>query len=97
MSDMLREFVNQALDEQMAEKYAHVRHPAGVYARVVRMKQEGESYVYTVRILDAAMNVDADFPEIPGVKSDIEFVIGDVVVVLLLYGNNVYVIGRQCL
>lgn len=96
MSDMLRMFVNQALDQQLHEKYPHMQNPAGVYARIVRAQQVNETYMYTIRILDEALNADENFPEVPCVRSDIEMKPGDVAVVLLLYGGrDVYVIGRR--
>lgn len=96
MSDMLKTFVNMALDERIREKYPHLRHPACVYARIVKVCQADGIYEYTVRILDADMDTDEDFPEIPGVRSSLRMKEGDTAVVMLLYGGaNVYVIGRR--
>ena len=95
MPDMLKTFVDMAIDERIREKYPHLRHPACVYAKIVKACQIDEIYEYTVRILDAAMETDNDFPEIPGVRSSIQMAEGDIAVVMLLYGGtNVYVIGR---
>lgn len=96
MSDMLKTFVNNALDDRIREKYSHLRHPAGVCAKIVRAGQVNDSYEYTVKILNESMEPDEDFPEIPGVRSDIQMDPGDTAVVLLLYGGaGVYVIGRK--
>ena len=48
-----------------------------------------------LKILDKTMNTNEDFPEIPGVKTDIAFEKGDIAVVLLLYGGSgVFILGR---
>lgn len=95
MSDMLRAFVSQALDERLRGKYPHMQYPAGMYARVVHAKEAHGRYICTVRLLDEAMQDDARFPEIPGVKTDIALKAGDLAVVLLLYGGSgIFVIGR---
>lgn len=96
MSDMLKTFVDMALDERIREKYPHLRHPACVYAKIVKVYQADGIYEYTIRIMDAAMETDDDFPEIPGVRSAIRMAEGDTAVVMLLYGGiNVYVVGRR--
>lgn len=95
MSDMLRDFVSQTLDRQLREKYPHMQHPAGMYARVVQAREDHGTYICTVRLLDEAGNDDMAFPEIPGVKTDIALEKGDLAVVVLLYGgSSMFVIGR---
>ena len=96
MSDMLQTFVKKEMEKQIQEKYSHMQHPPGVYANVVQAKEIDGRYVYTLKILNKAMNIDNDFPEIPNVKTDIELKEGDVAVILLLYdGNDVFVLGRH--
>ena len=99
MGDMMKVFVDREIDGQIREKYPHLRHPAGVCARIVAIgansKQPG-SYEYTIRILDEGMNVDAQYPEIPGVVSALTLKKDEVVVVLFLYGGTaVYILGRR--
>ena len=66
-----------------------------MYARIVQAKQDGEKYMYTLKILDKTLNVDNDFPEIPNVRSSIQVQKDDIVVVLLLYGgSDVFILGR---
>ena len=66
-----------------------------MYARIVQAKQDGEKYMYTLKILDKTLNVDNDFPEIPNVRSSIQIQKDDIVVVLLLYGgSDVFILGR---
>lgn len=96
MSDILKPYVDTAIDKRIREKYPHLSHPACVYAKIVNVRTSDGIYEYTIRILDAAMDSDEDFPEIPGVRSSIQMEKGDTAVVLLLYGGtNVYVIGRR--
>lgn len=95
MSDMLQTFVKKEMEKQIQEKYPHVQHPSGMYANVVQAKESNGKYVCTLKILDKAMNIDNDFPEIPNVKTDIELKQGDVAVILLLYGGSiVFILGR---
>lgn len=65
MSGMLQTFVKKEMEEQIQEKYPHVQHPSGMYAKVVRSKEINGRYLCTLKILDKAMNTDNDFPEIP--------------------------------
>ncbi len=95
MSDMLHTFVKKELEKQIQENYPHMRHPSGMYAKITQAREDNGRYVCTLKILDKAMNIDNDFPEIPNVKTDIPFQQGDVAVLLLLYGGSgVFILGR---
>ena len=69
MSDMLETFVRKEITNEIKTNYPHIQYPAGMYARIVQAKQDGEKYMYTLKILDKTLNVDNDFPEIPNVRS----------------------------
>ena len=95
MSDMLETFVRKGITNEIKTNYPHIQYPAGMYARIVQAKQDGEKYMYTLKILDKTLNVDNDFPEIPNVRSSIQIQKDDIVVVLLLYGgSDVFILGR---
>ncbi len=95
MSDMLQSFVQGELDRQIKDRYPHIQHPAGLYARIVQAVETDHGYNCIIRILDTAWNTDEDFPEIPSVFTDLPVKTGDVVVVLLLYGGTgVFVLGK---
>ena len=99
MGDMMKTFVDREIDEQIQTKYPHLRHPAGVCARIIKAddnnKQQG-TYEYTIRILEENLHDDAQYPEIPGVVSALALKKNEVVVVLLLYGGtDVYILGRR--
>lgn len=95
MSDMLKGFVEKALDEQVNKNYPHMSYPSCVCARVVSVKSEMERYICTLKILDKNNQPDERFPEVPFVSTDILFEKNDVAVVILLYGEcNPYIIGR---
>lgn len=94
MSDMLRTFVKKEMEKQVREKYPHMQHPSGMYAKVVGSKEINGRHQCTLKILDKDMNADNDFPAIPNVKTEIELKQGDVAVILLLYGSTVFVLGR---
>lgn len=91
MSDMLKMFVKKELENIIAEKYAHIRHPAGVYAKVTEAKDN----VYTLQILDEAKKADVDYPQYPGIRSGITLEKGDIAAVMFLYGgSSIYIAGR---
>ncbi len=99
MGDMMKTFVDREITEQIQKKYPHLRHPAGVCARIVKAGADSRQlgiYEYTIRILDENMNADTQYPEIPGVVSALSLEKDEVVVVLLLYGGtDVYIVGRR--
>lgn len=99
MGDMMKVFVDREIDEQIREKYPHLRNPVGVCARIVGTgvhSKQPDSYEYTIRILDEGMNVDVQYPEIPGVVSALSLEKDEVVVILFLYGGtDVYILGRR--
>ena len=95
MSDMLQTFVKKEMEKQIQVKYPHIQHPSGMYANVVQVKNTSGKCVCTLKILDKAMNIDHDFPEIPNVKTEVKLEQGDIAVILLLYdGSAVFVLGR---
>lgn len=98
MSGMLQHFVKEEMERQIQEKYSHIQHPAGMYAKITCVNRVNDKYICTLKILDKSMNINNDFPEIPNVKTDIELKQGDVAVILLLYGgSSVFILGRCAL
>lgn len=99
MGDMMKVFVDREIDEQIREKYPHMRNPSGACARIVQAEVNGQqpgTYKYAIRILDQSLNTDDQYPEIPGVISSLKLDKEDIVVVLFLYGGtDVYIIGRR--
>lgn len=96
MSDMLKRFVEVELGEQIKQNYPHMQYPPVLYARVVTVKEKSEGlYVITLKILDKNKQADGRFPEVPGVITDISVEKGEIVAVVLLYGECIpYIIGR---
>lgn len=95
MSNMMQLFVNQELENQMKEKYPHIQYPPCMYARVVSIAEELSQYKCTLKILDKNKNPDNRFPEVPNVITDKNIIEGEIVVILLLYGDcSPYIIGR---
>ena len=96
MSDMLKSFVKKELEEQIKNKYSHIKYPAGMYAKVVQVIKKNDALEYVLRILDKNLNEDSSFAEIQGVRTELELNKGDIAVILLLYGGSqVWVSGRQ--
>lgn len=96
MSDMLKRFVEEELGEQIKQNYPHMQYPPGLYARVVTVKEKREGlYVTTLKILDKNKQPDSRFPEVPGVLTEISVVKGEIVAIVLMYGEcSPYIIGR---
>jgi len=95
MSNMMQKFVEQELENQIKQNYPHMQYPPGLYAKVVSVRQNGELYEATLKILDKNKQPDSRFPEVPGVKTDILILKNDIVAVVLMYGEcSPYIIGR---
>ncbi|BFH11082.1 hypothetical protein J6TS7_02820 [Paenibacillus dendritiformis] len=92
---MIQDMIQTVIDRRIKEHYPHVQLAAGMLAEVTKVK-EGESvHEYNLKMLNESRTVDERFPEIPSVKSDKQLEIGDIVAVLLLYGQlDVYIIGK---
>lgn len=95
MSDMLKMFVGQELGRQIKENYPHMQYPPCLHAKVAAVKNKGELYETTLKILDKNRQPDSRFPEIPKVITDIPVLKDETVVIILLYGEcRPYIIGR---
>lgn len=95
MSNMMQMFVEQELGKQIKENYPHMQYPPCMYARVVGMKEVSGQYECTLKILDKNRQPDSRFPEIPKAVTDVTVTEGEIVVVVLLYGECCpYIMGR---
>lgn len=95
MSDMMKLFVQQELDEQISKNYPHMRYPPCIYAKVVSVQEASGTYTATLKILDKNKQNDARFPEIPKVSTKIPISKTDVVIIVLMYGElDPFIIGR---
>lgn len=95
MSDMMKQFVAQELEQQIKGNYPHLQYPPLMYAKVVHVQGDMPSREVTIKILDKNKQPDSRFPEVPKVKTDICVEKGDIVTIALLYGElNPYVLGR---
>lgn len=96
MADMLESFVQKVTDKWIKKRYPHIQQPSAVYAKVSQVRKREDCYICTLKILDKNMNADKDFPEIPGVKTEIELTKNETVVVILLYaGTRAFIVGRN--
>lgn len=96
MAGMLEDFARDMVAQEIKDNYPHIKYPQGVYAKVVAVTENTGKYICTLRILNRAMNFDKNFPEIPGVKTDLKINVGDTVVLMLLYGgSDFYILGRM--
>ena len=85
----------QELQNQIKENYPHMQYPPGLYAKVVSVRQNGELYEATLKILDKNKQPDIRFPEVPKVKTDIPVLKNEIVAIVLMYGEcKPYIIGR---
>ena len=92
---MLEQMIQNVIEKLIKTKYAHIKLSSAVYAKVTKVQQYPDYYLYNLKILDENKEVNAEFPEIPEVKSKVVLESGDVAAVLLLYGQlNVYIVGK---
>ncbi len=92
---MLEQYVHAVVDKKMRQEYPHVELPGAVCARITKAQPGGAYHTYNVKILDSNRNDDERFSEIPNVKSKLAFDQGDIVAVLLLYGQlDVFIVGE---
>lgn len=92
---MLEQMIQNVIEKLIKAKYQHIKLPSAVYAKVTKVQEYPDYYVYNLKILDENKAVNPEFPEIPEVKSKVVLENGDVATALLLYGQlNVYVVGK---
>lgn len=96
MAGMLQEKIQNELDNQITERYPHLKNPSVVWAKVTKSENDGAgNYTLSLKILDKIMNENNDYPEIPLVKTKVQLEENDTAVVVLLYGEaNPYILGR---
>lgn len=95
MSDLFRTAVQKIVKDMMLKKYPHTLYPSCMYAKVEEVKKDGDILVVALKILDKIMRKDERFPEIPNVKTKLDIKKGDVVAVMMLYGEGIpYIVGR---
>lgn len=86
----LVQMVQTAVSKQLETKYPHLMYPAAARAKITK-----SSGGYNLKILDENGVIDERFPEIPAVKSDQVFEVGDTVAVLLMYGGlDIHIVGK---
>ncbi|MBU5312214.1 hypothetical protein KQI38_09260 [Tissierella carlieri] len=92
---MLEQMIQNVIEKFIKAKYHHIRLPSSVFAKITKVQEQAEYYIYNLKILDENKAINPEFPEIPEVKSEIKLENGDIATVLLLYGQlNVYIIGK---
>lgn len=95
MSDLLGKFVEEAIAITLKKDYPHVLKPDLVLAKITESKREEAGLTVTIKILDKEKMPDEDYPVIPYVRTEKDVVVGDTVVVALLYGSCLsYILGR---
>ena len=93
--DMLKTAVRKIVKEMLTKSYPHTQQPPSMYAMVLEVKTSGAFNEAVIRILDKTKSRDEKYPDIPGVKTDFELKRGDMVVILMLYGERIpYIVGR---
>jgi len=92
---MMEQMVNSVVEKRIKANYQHIKLPSCVYAKITKVSQNADHYVYNLKILDENKAINSEFPEIPEVKSFVRLENGDIAAVLLLYGQlNVHIVGK---
>ncbi|MEF2968364.1 hypothetical protein V3851_23685 [Paenibacillus sp. M1] len=89
----LIEMTKIAIDKHIETKYPHLLYPTAVRAKITKASGGSE---YNLKILDENGVIDERFPEIPNVKSALLFENGDIVAILLMYGQllDIHIVGK---
>lgn len=91
----INEFVKKSVATLIKEEYPHLKGPPAALARIVQSEKMPAGYRYVLKLLDVNMAEDEDIPQIPSVMSDVEYSTGDIVCVVMLYGQlRPVVVGR---
>ncbi len=90
--------VSNVVQQILSGQYPHIKYPAAYYAQVVSRQQVGTAYVYSLRLLSSALQVDNSVPVIPNVKSKLSVDVDDTVAVVLPYGQLApFIVGEAVL
>lgn len=93
--DMVKTAVEKIVKELMVKSYPHTQQPPGMYAMVMEVHEKGQYKETVIRMLDKTMARDENYPDIPGVRTDLDVKEKDIVAVLMLYGQSIpYIVGR---
>lgn len=94
MSD-LKTFVKNIVIEIIKREFPSARTPACMTARILDRKEKNGIYEYVIRFTDGNGNADAAFPEIPEVKSEQLYEIGEEVTAVNIRGEiHPAIVGR---
>jgi len=92
---MLSEMIRSVIGKTMQTDYPHILIPLAVKARVTKVWGGAAIYQYNLQILNPTGADDEQYPEIPGVKSDVALERGETAAVLLMYGQlDPYIVGK---
>lgn len=86
----LEQFVKTTLKKLIAEDYPHLRLPSIVYASIAAARTLPDAapwHEYTLRVIDRNGNRLAQYPALPGVRSQLRLEVGAVVAVGLCNGE----------
>ena len=90
----LAEMMRIIAREQM-EGHSHLQYPSILTAKVTRATLQPECNLYNLKVLDADGALDADYPELPEIRSRLGLEVGTVVVIALIRGLlQPYIIGE---
>lgn len=92
---MLEQMIQNVIEKLIKTRYQHIKSPAAIYAKVTKVQENSDYYIYNLKILDENKLINENFPEIPKVNSTIKLENGDIAAVLLLYGQlSIYIVGK---
>lgn len=95
----LKTFVKNIVEEMIKTKYAHLKRPAAMEAEITKIEMADKNngvYSYAIRILDNNGKRNDSIPEIPGIKCDNPYDLGERVTVIDLYGlMQPFIVGKR--
>ena len=91
----LEQMMQLVAQEAIASGYPHLQYPAIMTAKVTKAAPMTGYGLYNLKVLDADGEINADYPELPDVHSQLGLETGDVVVIALIRGQlQPYIIGE---
>lgn len=93
--DMLKNAVVKIVQDLLIKQYPHTQQPPSMYAMVTEVNSKKNYKEVAIRILDSDLSRDKNYPEIPGIRTELDIKEKDIVVVLMLYGQCLpHIVGR---
>ena len=92
---MLEDMMKIVMENKIKTEYPQLLLPVAAYAKVTKVQEFTDYALYNLKLLDENRNIDTRYPELPDTRSGFGLESGDIVTVLLMYGQlQPYIVGK---